>query len=199
VNWQAFVASLVQSLAWPAGVLAVVIVLSKPIGVALGRGIRRVKAGPVEVEFDQLQAEVREELARSPELAEAQVPALAGSLSEELSRLVEIAPGTAVVAAYHWIEDRLAEMLDSASPGERSYRLLGGRGLARMARQRGLISEETLAAIGGVSVLRDLTVHSGGDIGVDRARDYLALADAVLYALRSKPSSSDHSRAPSLR
>jgi len=27
------------------------------------------------------------------------------------------------------------------------------------------------------------------------ARDYLALADAVLYALRSKPSSSDHSRA----
>jgi hypothetical protein len=71
VNWQAFVASLVQSLAWPAGVLAVVIVLRKPIGVALGRGIRRVKAGPVEVEFDQLQAEVREELARSPELAKA--------------------------------------------------------------------------------------------------------------------------------
>jgi hypothetical protein len=30
VNWQRFVASLVQSLAWPAGVLAVVIVLRKP-------------------------------------------------------------------------------------------------------------------------------------------------------------------------
>jgi len=38
-------------------------------------------------------------------------------------------------------------------------------------------------------VLRDLTAHSGGDISVDRARDYLALADAVLYALRPKPSS----------
>ena len=48
-------------------------------------------------------------------------------------------------------------------------------------------------------MLRDLTLHSGGDIGADRARDYLALADAVLYALHSKPSSSDHSRAPSLR
>ncbi len=93
MNWQAFVASLVQSLAWPAGVLAVVIVLHKPIGVALGRGIRRVKAGSVEVEFDQLQAEVREELARSPELAKAQVPALADSLSQELSRLAGIAPG----------------------------------------------------------------------------------------------------------
>lgn len=88
-------------------------------------------------------------------------------------------------------------MLDS--PGVPSHSVLGGRGLARMARQRGLISEETLAAIEGVSVLRDLTVHSGGDIGVDRARDYLALADAVLYALRSEASSFDHSRAPSLR
>ena len=142
---------------------------------------------------------MREELARSPELAQASVPALADSLSEELSRLAEIAPWAAVVAAHHRIEDRLAEMLDSASPGERSYSVLGGRALARMARQRGLISEETLAAIEGLSVLRDLTAHAGGDIGVDRARDYLALADAVLYALCSKPSSSDYSCVPSPR
>ena len=38
MNWQAFVASLVQSLAWPAGVLAVVIVLRKPIGACSGAG-----------------------------------------------------------------------------------------------------------------------------------------------------------------
>jgi hypothetical protein len=38
VNWEAFVASLVQSLAWPAAGMAVVIVLRKPIAVALGRG-----------------------------------------------------------------------------------------------------------------------------------------------------------------
>lgn len=58
-----------------------------------------------------------------------------------------------------------------------------------MARQRGLISDERLAEIEGLSVLRDLTAHVGGDIGVDRARDYLALAGAVLHALRSKPPS----------
>jgi hypothetical protein len=188
VGWQAFVASLVQSLAWPAGVVAVVVVLRKPIGAVLGQGVRRVKAGPVEVEFDQLQAEVREELARSPELAEAQIPALVSDLREELSRLAEIAPTTAVVAAFQRIERRLSEVVDSYSPRARPYTALGGRALARLARELDLISDETLAAIEGLSTLRDLTIHSGGEIGVDRARDYLALADAVMYALRPKPS-----------
>jgi hypothetical protein len=45
VSWQTFVVSPVQSLAWPAGVVAVVIVLRKPIGAILGQGVRRVKAG----------------------------------------------------------------------------------------------------------------------------------------------------------
>ena len=183
-----FVASLVQSLAWPAGVVAVVIVLRKPIGAVLGQGVRRVKAGPVEVEFDQLQAEIREELARSPELADAQVPAQIGSLSlgEELSRLAEVAPETAVMTAYRRIEERLTEILDGDDALPRDW--VTGRQLAKIAWERGLISEEARAAIDGLSVLRNLTAHVGGDISADRARDYLALADAVLYALRSKPS-----------
>jgi hypothetical protein len=191
VGWQAFIASLVRSLAWPAAVLVVGIVLRKPIGAVLGQGVRRVKAGPVEVEFDLLQAEVREELARSPELTEApaedQASAPPTSLGEELSRLAEISPASAVMEASKRIEYRLAEMLDGAGvpPGR-----MGIGGLARLAKEHGLISDQTLAAIEGMSVLRNLTAHSrGGDIGVDRAREYLALADAVLYALRSKPSS----------
>ena len=84
------------------------------------------------------------------------------------------------------IEYRLAEMLDDAGVPHRG---IGLRGLARLAQEHGLISDETLAAIEGMSVLRNLVAHVRGDIGVDRARDYIALTDAVLYALRSKPSS----------
>jgi hypothetical protein len=191
VGWEAFMASLVQSLAWPAGVVAVVVVLRKPIAAVLGQGVRRVKAGPVEVEFDQIQAEVREELARSPELAEAapaegQASTPTTSLGKELSRLAELSPEAAVMEASRRIEYRLAEMLDDAGV---PHRRIGLRGLARLAQEHGLISDETLAAIDGMSVLRNLVAHVRGDIGVDRARDYLALADAVLYALRSKPSS----------
>ena len=39
-------------------------------------------------------------------------------------------------------------------------------------------------------MLRNLAAHSPTDeIGFGRARDYVALADAVLYALRAKPGS----------
>jgi hypothetical protein len=193
VGWQAFVASLVHSLAWPAGVVAVVVVLRKSIRAVLSQALlRRLKAGPLEVEFDQIQAEVREDLARSPELTEAQVPAPASqaaspgnSLREELSTLAEVSPASAVMEASRRIEYRLTEMLDG--PGEPSPRRMGTRALARLARERGLISDETLAALEGMSVLRNLVAHVRGDIDVDRARDYVALADAVMYALRAKP------------
>lgn len=133
---------------------------------------------------------MREELARSPELAEAtpaegQASAPATSLSKELSRLAELSPEAAVMEAARRIEYRLAEILDDAGV---PHRRIGLRGLARLAQEHGLIGDETLAAIEGMSVLRNLVAHVRGDIGVDRARDYLALADAVLYALRPKPS-----------
>ena len=134
----------------------------------LGQGVRRVKAGPVEVEFDRIEAEVREELARSPELADTQAPAPVGSLglSEELSRLAEVEPRVAVITGFGRIEERLSEMV--AGPDVPPYQTF--RSLVRLARQRDLISDETLAAIEGLSVLRNLTVHAGGgDISVDRA------------------------------
>lgn len=185
MSWLAFVASLIHSLAWPAAVTAVVIVLRRPISAALGRGVHRVRAGPVEVEFDQELAEVREELRRSPELAAATPPVLPVSLREELARLAEVSPRAAVLEAFSRIERRLAELLDTA--GVELERVLSGSGLARLAQRTGLISEETVTAVEGLSVLRNLAAHSpADDIGVDRARDYLALADAVLYALRAK-------------
>jgi hypothetical protein len=188
VNWLAFVASLVRSLAWPAGIIVVVIVLRQPIGAAFSRGVRRLRAGPVEVEFDQELAEVREELSRSPELTATEPQVLSASLAEELARLTEVSPRSAVLEAFARIEARLAALLDSAD-GE-PHRTAGGRALARRARDQGLISDETLTAVEGLSVLRNLAAHSPTDeIGAERARDYLALADAVLFALKAKPGS----------
>ena len=145
-----------------------------------------MRAGPVEVEFEQELAEVREELRRSPELAGATPPVLPIGLPEELARLTEASPRAAVLEAFGRIEARLSEVLENA--GAKPPSRVTARVLARLARAEGLISDETLAAVDGLSMLRNLAAHSpADDIGVDRARDYIALADAVLYALRTKP------------
>jgi hypothetical protein len=179
----AFIASLVHSLAWPAAVAVAVIVLRRPIAAALGRGVRRVRAGPVEIEFDQELAEVRQELRLSPELAAE--PQALDSLGQELARLADVSPRSAVLEAFLRIEVRLGELL--AGTGMDVPRA-SGRRLAMLARDKGLISDETMTAIDGLSVLRNLAAHSlASDISPERARDYLALADAVLYAMSVNP------------
>jgi hypothetical protein len=190
VNWLAFVASLVQSLAWPAGVVTLGIVFRRPIGEALRRGIRRLRIGPVEAEFDHQIAEVRQELQQemrqSPKAAAAEILDLDTVASSNLNRLVDASPEAAVTSAYAQIEARLAELLDEA--GAPTFTAAGGPALARLARRHELISDETLSAVDGLSVMRNLAVHGpSGEIGRQRAREYLALADAVLYSMRKKP------------
>jgi hypothetical protein len=163
--------------------VVVVIVLRPHIGVAFSRGVRRLRAGPIEVEFDQELAEVREELSRSPELAGAALQVSRASLAEELARLTEVSPRSAVLEAYARIEAQLIALLGGADV---EYRTVRGAALASKARAQELISDETLVAVEGLSILRSLAAHSPSDeIGTERARDYLALADAVLFALRT--------------
>ena len=114
----AFVASLVHSLAWPAGIATAIFILRRPLDVALGRNIHRLRAGPVEVERDRELAEVRQELRRSPEMADEDPPPLAVDLSEELARLAEVSPRSAVLEAFTRIEFRLAELLRASGVEE---------------------------------------------------------------------------------
>lgn len=180
-----FVSSLVQSLAWPAFVFGIVVLLRQPLGEALSHGIRRLKAGPLEVEFDQEAVEVRQDIRRIPEVAAAEPHRLPVSLADELANLVEVSPRAAVLEAFTRIEERLDQLLDKASVEYKGT--IGGTALAKLAFDRELISPETRDAVQGLSVLRNLAAHSPRDnIGADRARDYVTMADAVLYAMRER-------------
>jgi uncharacterized protein YutE (UPF0331/DUF86 family) len=64
---------------------------------------------------------------------------------------------------------------------------MGGRSLARLALDHGVINEETFKAIDGLSVMRNLAAHGADDLDTTRALEYLDLADAVLYAMRNQP------------
>jgi hypothetical protein len=57
--------------------------------------------------------------------------------------------------------------------------------LARLAAQHGLLSKKSLQAVETITVLRNLVVHGRGrEITNEQAEEYLALADAVLFAIR---------------
>jgi hypothetical protein len=181
-----FTASVLQSLAWPLSVLLIVVVLRKPIGAALQR-VSKARVGPVEAEFDQELAEVRKEVQRStPPAQTGREAPMAPSLPEELDRLAEASPRAAVLEAFARIETRLRELLAEAGVEVREPQ--SGVALARLASRHGLVSDETLNAVEGLSVMRNLAAHQPtDDLSAERARDYLTLADAILYPLRNKP------------
>jgi hypothetical protein len=180
-----FIASLVESLAWPLAVTFLALVLRAPLAGALSGPVKRWKAGPsgLEVEYWEEAIEAaRAELEHSPEVGPV-LASLPGS-DDELTRLAEASPRAAVMEAFARVEAELRSVLEGDARAERA----GGIRLARLAHDRGRISDETLKAVERMAVLRNLAAHGHAhEIDVTQAIDFVGLADAVLLALRTGP------------
>jgi hypothetical protein len=99
-----FVSSLISSLAWPVAVVVLVLAFRKPIGRMFERLPKRVKAGPVEVEWPEVATEARVALATSSEV---RTDASPGSLTERFAKLAEEEPAAAIMAAWAEVEKSL--------------------------------------------------------------------------------------------
>lgn len=92
-----FISSLVDSLAWPAAVIAMVVILRSPLSGLLTGPVKRWKAGPSGVEvayWEEQLSEARRDLEESPDLVGVEKqPGLApDGLVEELRPLTELSP-----------------------------------------------------------------------------------------------------------
>ncbi len=173
-----FIAALVKALAWPVVVVVVVLLFRRQLAKLLGQPLRSLRAGPLEANWDLQAAELRTELADSTSPG----PDGSSGATTDLAPLAATAPVAAVLQAFSRIEDRLHELL-ADEPGRGS-----ALQLARRASDLRLISPEAVRAVEGAAVLRNLVAHGGPtDLDEPRARDYLALVDAVLFALHSPP------------
>lgn len=188
MNALQFIASLVDSLAWPLVALFGVWFLRRPLAQSLSGPVRRWKAGPsgVEIEYwERKVAATREELSRGQgesdgrELRETSTVLLITSLRE----LAEVSPDTAISEAYRTIERQLrVRLVDYQTPTD-----LDAVGLALFGQEKGVINQEAANAVQGLSVLRNLAAHGRvGDVTPDRAIEFLSLADGVLFALRQR-------------
>ncbi|HEV2786689.1 MAG TPA: hypothetical protein VGV67_09900 [Solirubrobacteraceae bacterium] len=182
MTWREFIASLVDSLAWPMSVAVIVALLRRQIAALLEAPVKRWKAGPVEFEYwEQTAVEVAENVALA-------APTWTGD-DEETQRLMALAssaPDAAVVEAFMLLERELiaaAERHDF----ERDAKSYGAR-LAEQLANAGAITPETAHAIRGLATLRNLAAHGAGPkTSETRAREFVVLTQAVLFALRSPP------------
>ncbi|MBA3267961.1 MAG: hypothetical protein H0T70_06855 [Acidimicrobiia bacterium] len=144
-----------------------------------------MRAGPFELEWDRLlseaEAEVDRPVAPTPSSQE-----VGGGLIEELAPVAAVAPGAAVMEAHTQLERALRSLLeDVEGVSIEQIERMGAVRLARLARDRNVITPEAAEAVEGMSVLRNLAAHGrADDLTTERAVDYLALADAVLYSIQ---------------
>lgn len=133
MSWLEFVARLVDSVVWPVVVLVALIVLRRPIARLLtDRPPKRVKAGPLEVEWTREIAEAETELSATG------APLPAGTTAEssivaELTAEARKAPAVAVLEAHAVVERELRTLLEmKGQPGDERSKA-GALGLARLA------------------------------------------------------------------
>jgi hypothetical protein len=187
MSWLDFIASVISAVAWPLVALFALILLRQPLARLLtDRPPKRVKVGPLDVEWTREIAEAE------TELSAAGTPLPPGpdaaSLVSELETEARKAPAIAVLEAYAVLDRELRNLVESKIdvPSDELIRN-GPLGLARLAARHGVISQETANAVQSVSVLRNLAAHgSARDVTTDQAIDYLALVDGVLLTLREQ-------------
>lgn len=176
----AFISSIASSIAWPVVALILAVAFRKQIIGLLDRPPTRVKAGPFEVEWAEAEKAVAVALATG-----AAAPAresIAGSLLDRLSALVDTDPTGAIMAAWNEVERALRDRVG----GIAQQPSIAGATLAHIAREGGHISAQTEEALGGLRALRNLAAHGpGGEVDRGKARDYVALADSTIYAIRT--------------
>ena len=178
-----FIASLVNSLAWPLAVVAIALVFRVQIRKLMTGQLRRLRAGPVEMEFDRLLSEVGVKLA-APRTTVPVGGDAGNPLIDQFADVATVSPLAAVLDGHAAVERALRELIAQVDPDQTGQNV-GTARLTSTALAKGLITPETARAIEGITVMRNLAAHGrANEVTPERARDYLALVDAVLFTIR---------------
>ena len=182
-----FIASLVSSLAWPLGVVVIAVIFRDQIRRLLTRPVSGMRVGPFEMKWDLERVEVAASVGPQP-VGTVDVGGGTATTVIDLSNSTAItSPIGTVLEAYAAIEGELREMVTNAVSYDTAVRA-PIRQLLRIAADHGLITPETVNAVEGITVMRNLAANGqASEVTPERAQDYLVLAEAVLYTLRQKP------------
>jgi hypothetical protein len=181
-----FIVEFVKALAWPVAIVAIVVFLRRPIVdilMQLASGLRRLRAGQGDAEFDRIAGQAKAELTATVSA----IPTV-GTGAAPIPVLLRFAatadddPAAAITQSLGAVEAALRDLLGS------SGKLVPvGTGdptaIARFARDQGLVPESIVRAGDGVVTLRNSAAADPQRVTKDQAVQYLALVDALLFAI----------------
>ncbi len=149
-----FIAKLVESLAWPIAAIVLVILFRREI-VSLAPYIRRLKAGPLEAEFEREVRELRTAVeAKKPDAAVDQPV-----WQESAEKLAQVSPRSAILEAWRQTELAAIYALRERRPELSDEKVRSTREVLRLLGETGLATPEEVALLNQMRFLRNQAGH----------------------------------------
>jgi uncharacterized protein YutE (UPF0331/DUF86 family) len=168
LDWRTFIANIIDSLAWPAVVLFLVLLLRNQLAGLISR-LLSLKWGGVEVSFKEILEEARE---ITEEIREEAPPKVAPPQPEDdtLMHLARTHPRLAVLDAYSLIEQVIKANADKLPhrKGTKTYMSL--------LRRKGLLNDDAYLLFDKLRQIRNAVVHGYPSITEDEAAEYVGQA-----------------------
>jgi hypothetical protein len=195
VNWLAFWASVIGSLAWPATLVIALLIFRRQL-LEAAPWLRELEVGNVKVKF-------AEELAKASSAAEEIQTTPANSPPPPIPNsellLAEHAPIGLVLQSWMTVENALNDVavkhsLTSTLRGD--VRPMPTHRIISDLRQRGSITTATAQTLSYLRDLRNQVAHRRGVIDSEQALEYARLAKKVVDALNDAPATIPGVRVP---
>lgn len=149
-----FIAKLADALAWPITAVVFVVLLRREI-TALAPFIRRLKAGPLEAEFER---EVRE-LRTVAETTKSTVALQPSSWQLSAEKLAQVNPRSAIIEAWRQTEIAATRELRERRPSVTAEQVRSTREILRLLGETGIATPEEVALLNQMRFLRNQAGH----------------------------------------
>jgi hypothetical protein len=157
MDWLTFFAKLVEFLAWPIITLMIVLLLRAQITASLP-ALKRLKAGPVEAEFERQVEQIKNEAPLQLALPDNVAPPL-DAARNQLLQLAALNPRAAIVEAWRGLESSAKRAALQQSPGSPMPDVSTAvKTINSLARER-ILTPEEVALFHDLRGLRNQAMH----------------------------------------
>ena len=182
MSWKDFIASLVDSLAWPVLAAFALVLFRAPLSRLLGR-LRSLRRGDTVVSFGETLDGAVEQDEAEPGLPE-DVGAVAAmpeerleTLQDQVRAVADVSPAAAVPLAWLEVEKQLYDLYAKVIPGKRPY---SPARVINHLQNASVIGERDVATLQSLRGLRNEVLHTAeAEVTAEEAAVYLELAQRV--------------------